>query len=67
MLWLSDLLAPINNGSGGHNGTNDDNSLNTTMASSMPDAASNENNYHAPNGFAAGNSWSYFGDLGQWN
>ena len=64
--WLSNLLAPINSGFGGHDGTNDDNGLDTAMASSMSDATSNGNNYSGPNGFAAGDSWSYFGDLGKW-
>jgi len=61
--WLSDLLAPINSGFGGRNGTNGNNGLDTAMASSMSDATSNENSYSGPNGFAAGDSWSYFGDL----
>jgi len=69
-LWLSDFLAPINNGFEGHECIDDsgadtgfDYGLDSTMANNTSNNTSNEMNRRRPSGFAAGDSWSYFGDL----
>ncbi|KAL3802469.1 hypothetical protein ACHAW5_009728 [Stephanodiscus triporus] len=51
--WLADLLRPINVEFGGRDGTADDDD----------DIRRNSDRFNPPCGFAAEDSWSYFGDL----
>ncbi len=77
--WMLGFLAHVNNGFGGrcdYIGINVDDAAcsencfyygfnNAMMVLGTAQCASDKRDYRRPDGFAAGDSWSYFGDLGE--